>query len=133
MSSPNCIILKQKGNIHYNEGGLLTPKPVTLDWTDYTSRNTELHRLSFRNLSISSKLYISPSSITSSLMAPFRIISVNPSYINFIIDRGNMHLKKRLDMIPLPGFLYSISSKISLCFSSCSNRSSASHIKSKLY
>ncbi|CAN6856362.1 unnamed protein product [Brassica oleracea] len=72
MSSPNCIILKQKGissillkqNIYYNEGGLLTPKPVTLDWTDYTSRNTELHRLSFRNLSISSKLYISPSSIT---------------------------------------------------------------------
>ncbi|KAF2599698.1 hypothetical protein F2Q68_00011078 [Brassica cretica] len=36
-------------------------------------------------------------------------------------------------MIPLPGFLYNISSKISLCFSSCSNRSSASHIKSKLY
>ncbi|KAL0685081.1 hypothetical protein Bca4012_051929 [Brassica carinata] len=66
-------------------------------------------------------------------MALFRIISVNPSYINFIIDRGNMHLKKRLDMIPLPGFLYSISSKISLSFSSCSNRSSASHIKSKLY
>ncbi|CAN7033375.1 unnamed protein product [Brassica rapa subsp. trilocularis] len=32
-------------------------------------------------------------------MAPFRIIFVNPSYINFIIDRGNPHLEKRLDSL----------------------------------